>query len=56
MRQKMIELHQIKTKQGEQKTMSEKVDIDLRAIQLSLGYICTEMQTLMQTKIGPKNM
>ena len=60
LRQKMIELHTIKTKKGNveiETTINKKFDLDLHALMLSVGHCGHELQTLVnQSKISPKNM
>ena len=61
LRQKMIELHTIKTKKGNvdvEITMNKKFDLDLHALMLSTGHIGHRMKELAenQNKIATKNM
>ena len=61
LRQKMIELHTVKTKNGNvevETTLSKKLDVELLALRLSVGHVGVELQTLVknQSKIAPKNM
>ena len=61
LRQKMIELHTVKTKNGNvevETTLSKKLDVELLALRLSVGHVGVELQTLVknQSKITPKNM
>ena len=51
LRQKMIELHTIKTKKGTETTISEKVDLDLHALMLSVGHVGVELQTLVKKSL-----
>ena len=61
LRQKMIELHTIKTKNGNvevETTLSNKLDVDLLALRLSVGHVGVELQNLVknQSKITTKNV
>ena len=61
LRQKMIELHTLKTKKGNvdvEITMNKKFDLDLHALMLSTGHIGHRMKELAenQNKIATKNM
>ena len=61
LRQKMIELHTVKTKNGNvevETTLSKKLDVELLALRLSVGHVGVELQTLVQnqSKLAPKNM
>ena len=61
LRQKMIELHTIKTKKGNaevETTIGKKIDLDLHALMLSVGHVGIELQKLVQnqSKIATRNM
>ena len=61
LRQKMIELHTLKTKKGNvdvEITMNKKFDLDLHALMLSTGHIDHRMKELVenQNKIATKNI
>ena len=57
----MIELHTIKTKNGNvevETTLSNKLDVELLALRLSVGHVGVELQNLVknQSKITTKNV
>ena len=61
LRQKMIELHTIKTKKGNvdvEITMNKEFDMKLHALMLSTGHIAHRMEELAksQNKIAAKNV